>query len=735
MKKLTKIIVISLVLVMLFGTVSSLAFEPYDTYTYSIDGEPMKSPAAMSVEDVINTHDMELNRLTDNIKITLPKDIVSDNKGNVYIADKGNNRIIVLDKYFKAQKIIDKYIDENGKEQSLSAPEGLYVTDETKTASKESYIYICDTGNKQVVIFDRDYNYVRTIKRPVTPLLKEDAYVPQAIAVDIYGRIFITSEKCFEGVIVLSDAGDFTGFIGSQTTQLSLIEQIWRRFQSREQKDESVSLLASPYNNITVDDLGFVYVTTQYTDGDDLKNQLGALKSKAAGSSPVKKLNSAGKEIMKRNGFFDPSGEVGVLKNEQLSTIIDVAVGPEGSWTILDKTRARFFTYDDNGNLLFAFGDGGSKAGAPQFGNGQDFVGMTYHYVTDTETGEVEPYIIALDNSEPTIRLTVYRPTPYYKTIVSALRNQNKHIYSETIRYWQDVLTRNNNFDLAYIGIGKALLNQGKYEEAEEMLSNAYEVENYSKAFAEIRKDILSKWLLPLIIGIVVLLVLLFKFLGYAKKKNKAASLKVGRKSYWEELLYPFHLVFHPFDGFWDLKHEKRGSLRGALTIIGLTIVAFFYQAIGQGYTFNPRENYSTVALQVIAVVVPVFLWCIANWCLTTLFDGEGSFRDIVIATGYALSPLPIFVILSTILTNVMTSTEGSIVSLIVTIGYIWVAILLFFGMMVTHDYSMNKNFITTLGTILAMAIIIFIVVLFFSLVAKMAGFLVAIFSEIGDRL
>ena len=109
------------------------------------------------------------------------------------------------------------------------------------------------------------------------------------------------------------------------------------------------------------------------------------------------------------------------------------------------------------------------------------------------------------------------------------------------------------------------------------MLASAYETDYYSKAFSEVRKGIISVWMIPLIVGVIALLVLFFKFLGYAKKKNKATSLKVGRKTYGEEMLYICHLVFHPFDGFWDLKHERRGSVRAASTILGVTIIAFFY--------------------------------------------------------------------------------------------------------------------------------------------------------------
>ena len=107
MKKLTKILVFALVLVMIFGTVYSSAYEPYDTYTYSIDGVPMKSPTAYSAEAVYDTIDMGIENLDPSKPdMNLPSGIVTDDKGNIYIADKGNDRIVVLDKYFKAQKLI-----------------------------------------------------------------------------------------------------------------------------------------------------------------------------------------------------------------------------------------------------------------------------------------------------------------------------------------------------------------------------------------------------------------------------------------------------------------------------------------------------------------------------------------------------------------------------------------------------------------------------------------------------
>ncbi|MBP3308391.1 MAG: YIP1 family protein [Clostridia bacterium] len=729
MKKLSKIFILTLVLVMLFGTVNALAFESYETYTYSIDGEPLKSPAAYDASQSLTSVPMGITQEKFGGKaLKGATDIVTDDAANVYIADKDNNRIVVLNKYYSCIHIIDGFTDKSGNWQTFNKPQGVFVTSSLGGSTEQSLIYICDTLNMRIVVFDRDFNYVRTLDEPKSALLRENSFKPMAIAVDLYGRLFITSTECNEGVIVMSKEGDFTGFIGAQKADYSIIDIIWRRFQTKEQREQSGRNVSIAYNNITVDSDGFVYATT---DGIKPDLQIGAIKSKNSDYSPIKKLNSAGAEIMKRNGFFDPGGEVMVSTmsdSKGASKIIDVAIGRENSWSILDSKRSRIFTYDQNGNLLFAFGDIGD-----QLGNGEDLVAITYHEVDGIT------YLLTLDNANETaggFKITVYSPTEYCDTIMSALHNQNEHLYSEAILYWQDVLTRNNNFDLAYIGIGKALYSQEKYEEAMEMLKGAYETETYSKAFAAIRKNVIGSWvLIVILVGVIALIVGMLKFFGWAKKKNKLTSLKVGRKTYVEELIYAFHLWLHPFDGFWDLKHEQRGSVRAGSTIMGITILAFFYQAVGQGYTFNPRENYSTIIVQILSITVPVMLWCVGNWCLTTLFDGEGSFKDIYVATTYSLAPLPLLIIISTILTNVMTVGEGSMVNLLVTLGYIWVAFLLFFGTLVTHDYSLSKNILTVVGTIAAMVVIMFVAILFSNLVVKMVTFVSAIISEIGNRL
>ncbi len=729
-KSLVKVLLLALTLVLIFGSVNVLAFNAYDTYTYSIDGEPLKSPTAYEALDSFDSLSIDLVKNTGK-KLNEAEDIFADEDGKLYIADKKNNRIVILNKSYQFESVIESWQDaETGDTHTFNAPKGVFVSKRNIANVDDeymgSYIYVCDTDNNRVVVFNHDLEHVKTIARPDTPLLEAGEYKPRAVAVDKYGRIFIVSETATQGIIVLSSDGEFTGFIGTQKVTVSFIDTVLNQFKSEEERENSFKNVSATYNNITVDDDGFVYATT---NDIEYSSQLSSITSKTADYSPVKKYNSTGKEILKRNGFFDPGGEVvtnlGQL-SPVLSSIIDITLGPEGSWTILDSSssRQRIFTYDSDGNLLFAFGGTGS-----QLGNGTSFKAITYQNYDGVYR------LVTLDNAAGDFKITVFEPTPYCDSIIAALENQNDHNYNASIDYWQDVLTKNNNFDLAYIGIGKALHNQGKYAEAYSMLQKSYETTYASKAYAEMRNEIVANWMLLIVVGIIVLLVLLVKFLGYAKKVNKITTLKVGRKSYWEELLYAFHLVFHPFDGFWDLKHEQRGSVRAGTTILGITILSFFYNSVAQGYLFNPRNNYSTIFMTILSILVPVVLWVVGNWCLTTLFDGEGSFKDVYVATTYSLAPMPLFVVISTILSNIMTATEGAMVTLLISIGFVWVAILLFFGTLVTHNYSLGKNVVTVLGTIVAMAIIMFIAILFSSLVVKMAQFIISIIAEIGNRL
>ena len=732
MKKLISV----LCLLFVFLTVVSIpvgAARAYQTYTYSIDGQPLYSPDAYTAVKSIDFAGMGLSA-SSIAGLNTANDIVTDQDENVYIVDSENDRIVVLDRYYKFMFELKNFENKEGVPDKFHNPQGMYVTaDRVEEGVKiPGLIYVCDTDASRILTFKLDGTFHSTIPKPESELCGDDSvYTPTAIAVDAYDRLFVVSSNTNEGVIVMTQKGEFTGFIGAQQTYSSLWDQIWRRFQTDEQRAKQVDIVSYPYNNIAINERGFVYVTIYHEDLASKMSSAITSKSKAGTYAPCKLLNPAGDEIMRRNGFWPPAGEIdfkSVTSNTDqaqanaggVSRIIDVATGPEQTWTIVDSKRNKLYTYDYDGNLLFAFGDSGN-----QLGNLTGIKSIVY------QGGA----LLVLDGSNNAQRLTVFRRTEYGDVLIQALRHQNDRQYDLAIEDWKEILMRNSNYDAAYIGIGSALFRSGDYEEALEYYKAAYDTENYSEAYKELRKNWMSRFFLLIPLVIVVVCVLVGKFLKYAAKINKKVSVSGKKPTFKEELLFVFHVMFHPFDGFWDLKHEKRGSLRAAFVFIGITIVSLFYRSVGTGYVMNPQGEYSTIFMQAMVVFVPVLLFAVANWCLTTLFDGEGNFKNIFIAIGYSLLPIALTMVPVTIFSNIVVSTETDILSLIMTLGFIWAAFLIFFGMMVTHGYSMGKNLGITLGTIAGMAFIMFLAVLFTSLVMDMVSFVTNIVSEVSFRV
>ncbi len=712
MKKLISVIAFVFAMVLLLAAPVG-AVKSYQTYTYSIDGYALYSPDAYTPIKMIDSTYMGLPSVIDD-----PGDLVVDDKDNVYIADSGNDRIIVLDRYFKLKFTISKFTNDEGVPDSLNNPKGVFVTSDR--------IFICDTDQNRIVTFDRDGNFLRVIPQPESNLFEnDDVYKPVAVAVDDYNRLYVVSSTTYQGIIVMNDDGEFIKFVGAQKVTISAWDRIWRMFQTDEQKELSIDYVSTEFNNITINEKGFIYVTTSTIEDSSVESAIRG-KSKSGDYAPVKLINQSGDEVMSRNGFWPPSGEIDMAHTtadgslaQGVSKIIDVAVGPENTWSIIDEKRQKIFTYDYDGNLLFAFGDAGS-----QLGNLKSIEAITY--MSDGT-------MLVLDKTQDSI--TVYQRTEYGDILIQALANQNNRQFDRAINDWTEILKRNQNFDAAYIGIGDALYRNGEYEEALKYFEAAYDISGWSDSYKEIRKNWISNYvlLIPLIVGILIAaVVFVFK---KAAKINKRAETAGGKRTFVEELLFGFHLIFHPFDGFWDLKHEKRGSLRAAVVYVLVTVFAFFYQAIGSGYLVNPYGSYTTIVAQALGVLVPLFLWVVANWCLTTLFDGEGSFKDIFIACSYSLLPLVFAVIPTTIYSNFALVEELDINSLIVTVAFIWTALLIFIGMMVTHDYPLFKNFITSLGTIVAMAFIMFIAILFTTLLGKIVSFITNIVVEISYRM
>ena len=715
MKKSFRILALSFCVMLLAGLLTpiSAASAPYTTYNYSMEGEILISPHAYTPDSQVTAFEMGMTT-----ELNGPQDIFVDSDMKIYISDTGNSRVVVCDPQFRFLFEIKDFINEHGVRDSLKTPYGLFVNDEA--------IYVCDRDNSRIVVFNKEGNFLSIINAPTADVMGDDTtFMPVSVGVAPSGTIYIVSESTISGIIALNPDGSFQSFIGAQKTAVPLATRI-RRMIFPDIVTESY--VSTPYKSLTLDDEGIVWATVVFS-GADLANLTSAINSQASSGTaadsiyaPVKRLNPRGDDIMTRTGFTMPCGDVDLQHfgfgdaTTGPSTLIDVAIGPNGMWSVLDSKRNRIFTYDSEGNLLFAFGDSGK-----QLGNLTSPTALSYYgsdlYVLDSVLNSV----------------TVYKRTDYGDVINEALYHNSIREYSTAFNDWVDILKRNLNFDAAYIGIGKNLYRQGEFSEAMEYYRDANETRNYSEAFKSHRKEVVEKnlgWILLIAIAVIVGLSMFFKYVG---KVNQAGMTKTGKRTWWEEFLYGFYVIMHPFDGFWDLKHEKRGSVRGALAIVAMTVVAVVYQSIGSAYLFGGGSA-KNLLYPVMTVVAPLMLWCVANWCLTTLFDGEGSFKDIFIASSYALVPIALIGIPTTVITNFLSLSEKELITMLFAISYVWLGMLIFFGAMTTHGYSMGRNILITAATIIGMLFILFLILLFTNLIQQMVNFISGIISELSYR-
>ena len=129
------------------------------------------------------------------------------------------------------------------------------------------------------------------------------------------------------------------------------------------------------------------------------------------------------------------------------------------------------------------------------------------------------------------------------------------------------------------------------------------------------------------------------------------------------------------------------------------------------------------------------FLWCIGNWCLTSLFDGTGTFRDIFIATSFSLLPYSVIRLVLIPLSHALSQTEASFYQLLLAIGVLWTAGLLCCSVIVTHQYGLLKSLLIVACILLSMCVIAYILLLFFHLIEQIYAFAVLYWRELMQRL
>ena len=223
---------------------------------------------------------------------------------------------------------------------------------------------------------------------------------------------------------------------------------------------------------------------------------------------------------------------------------------------------------------------------------------------------------------------------------------------------------------------------------------------------------------------------------NFVTRRLKKLTLKETYDRFFSTLKYSLYVMFHPADGFWDLIHAKRGSYAAANFIVILTLFTQIWRLRFTSFVvMNVYWEAVNVFKEFATILLPLAVFCVCNWALTTLFDGKGHLGDVYMGTGYALAPYPLIQIPIIIISNFVTRDEVAFYTIFNTISIMWCAMLLFMAMMMIHQYSFGKTLLFTVFTVFGMLIFIFIILLFFSMISQGVSFFVALGREIIFRL
>mgnify|MGYP000584597886 CR=1 FL=1 len=424
--------------------------------------------------------------------------------------------------------------------------DGLYVAD-----SDNARIIRANKNEEGVWVVDRVYLtpndnvfYQVSSGIAISDNTNKTLFNPKKIAVDKTGKVFCIAQNVYEGILEYDVSGSFNRFLGKNEVTANPLKKFWAKIFSEDQLDSLALDLPPEFTNIAIDSSGFIYATSN-PDADDPK-----------AANMVKMINTAGKDVMKRNGYVTPDGdavyvtasnEAGVILGS--SQLVGVTVSENGNFTVVDKRRGRLFTYDNEGNLLYTTGDqpGGSESSSSS-SNIVNPVSIKYFTRTTTNlSGEIakEEVLLVLDQKSKSIML--YETTEFGEKVNLAINKYQNGVFENVVvdgeiveygaeYYWNEVLKMNENYELAHLGIGKAQYRRGDYKEAMANFKLAHNANYYSKAYAEYRDAILSanfSWIMTAVIMLVVLC-LVVSYSKHVKIRNSkiAATAALNEQKY-----------------------------------------------------------------------------------------------------------------------------------------------------------------------------------------------------------
>lgn len=650
---------------------SARAESPYTTWALGPGGRPFRTQDAYRPYDEID------------LPVEGADDFFVMPDGTIYLADTNQGRILKLQNF--------EVVAEYGAD-ILQGPTGLYI-------DEDGFIYVADAKTNTIVILDAEGNLVNSFGRPSEPLFgKSKEFLPRKIAVDARKNLFIISEGSVNGIVQMNTLGNFIGYFGANTASTSLRFVLQRMFLTQEQLDQFIKNIAASPSNLTIDHQGMVYTVTA---------------GSANRMESIRKFTVSGKNIFP------------IAYGSQLFR--DIQTSEDGLVIAVDSD-GRIYEYDSYGTLLFVFG---AKD------NGEQRVGTLREPTAIARNGE---FVYVLDKSKNVI--VVYESTAFARTVHQGVSLYMDGFYMEAKPYFEEVLNFNGSFIMAYQAIADAYYKQRDYSNALANYRYAEDREGYSQAFWELRNDQIQKYMTPFVLWFAGLWIV-WSGVKYHEKRRKwadpARQWLAGLKQFRlvDDFLFMLRFIKQPVDSFYYIKKKQRGSLTFAILVYLWVLVVRLLTQYSTAFVFNNYASVSDIRVEneLLYPLVFLFLWNAANYLVSTISDGEGRVRDVVIGTAYSLFPYALFALPLAIISNVLSLNEVFIFSFIQNIIWAWTALMLVIMVKEIHNYSFGELVRNILVTLFTMALFMLTAYIMYVLFNQLFDFISAIFQELRLRV
>lgn len=434
------------------------------TYTYNYWGNGVLSPDGYAATEVLTASAAKTEDFNE------PSDIFITEQGLIYVADTGNDRIVVLNQDGTLNRVYSDFMLD-GQPSPLYKPFGIFVRETGE-------MLIADSQNRRVILSDADGNILQEFTAPDRGDIDFTGidFDPRKVLQDKNGYVYVLCSGIPQGALVYAPDGKFSGYFGANRVELTVelvADMIWRRFMTDEQRKKMKKYIPLEYHNFCISDDGFIYTCTEVSW--NAENQIRKLNPK--GIDVLPESTTLAEKYRRRYGDLYKRFAHGAMRESRFT---DIVVDSDGFINALDYYQGRIFQYDSQGNLMFAFGGLGEQTGF-------------FNKPVAIDTYNDKLYVL----DEKKRNITVFEKTYYGELLHSAVLKYNSDDFMESEKLWSEVLRHNKNFGLAHIAIGKIYFEKEDYKAAMYHFKRGQDRDNYGAAFKIYRQQIIRQFVFP----------------------------------------------------------------------------------------------------------------------------------------------------------------------------------------------------------------------------------------------